>query len=99
MKTKDYKHSNSSSRFKHSRRKISIGYVVSNKMQKTLVVEIEVHKSHMLYGKTMRTTKRIKVHNQNNNLVKVGDRISLMETRPISASKHWRLVKVLKQAK
>ncbi|MGP4056120.1 30S ribosomal protein S17 [Mycobacterium sp. 4D054] len=80
------------------RRKTAIGYVVSDKMQKTIVVELEDRKSHPLYGKIIRTTKKVKAHDENED-AGVGDRVSLMETRPTSATKRWRLVEVLEKAK
>ncbi|MCV7222752.1 30S ribosomal protein S17 [Mycolicibacterium elephantis] len=80
------------------RRKTAIGYVVSDKMQKTIVVELEDRKSHPLYGKIIRTTKKVKAHDENGD-AGVGDRVSLMETRPLSATKRWRLVEVLEKAK
>lgn len=79
-------------------RKTAIGYVVSDKMQKTIVVELESRKSHPLYGKIIRTTKKVKAHDENGD-AGIGDRVSLMETRPLSASKRWRLVEVLEKAK
>ncbi|MUL77357.1 30S ribosomal protein S17 [Mycolicibacterium sp. CBMA 226] len=79
-------------------RKTAIGYVVSDKMQKTIVVELEDRKSHPLYGKIIRTTKKVKAHDENGD-AGIGDRVSLMETRPLSASKRWRLVEVLEKAK
>ena len=80
------------------RRKTVIGYVVSDKMQKTIVVELESRKSHPLYGKIIRTTTKVKAHDENE-AAGVGDRVSLMETRPLSATKRWRLVEVLEKAK
>jgi len=80
------------------RRKTVIGYVVSDKMQKTVVVELEDRKMHPLYGKIIRTTKKVKAHDENGD-AGVGDRVSLMETRPLSATKRWRLVTVLEKAK
>ncbi len=80
------------------RRKTAIGYVVSDKMQKTIVVELESRKSHPLYGKIIRTTTKVKAHDENG-VAGVGDRVSLMETRPLSATKRWRLVEVLERAK
>ncbi|PRC45659.1 30S ribosomal protein S17 [Mycobacterium sp. ITM-2017-0098] len=81
-----------------NRRKTAIGYVVSDKMQKTIVVELESRKSHPLYGKIIRTTTKVKAHDENES-AGVGDRVSLMETRPLSATKRWRLVEVLERAK
>ncbi|OBA61695.1 30S ribosomal protein S17 [Mycobacterium sp. 1100029.7] len=80
------------------RRKTRIGYVVSDKMQKTIVVELEDRMRHALYGKIIRTTKKVKAHDENS-VAGVGDRVSLMETRPTSATKRWRLVEVLEKAK
>jgi len=80
------------------RRKTAIGYVVSDKMQKTIVVELESRKSHPLYGKIIRTTTKVKAHDENGD-AGIGDRVSLMETRPTSATKRWRLVEVLEKAK
>ena len=81
-----------------NRRKERIGYVVSDKMQKTIVVELEDRKSHPLYGKIIRTTSKVKAHDENGD-AGVGDRVRIMETRPLSATKHWRLVEVLEKAK
>ncbi|WP_299566126.1 30S ribosomal protein S17 [uncultured Mycolicibacterium sp.] len=80
------------------RRKTAIGYVVSDKMQKTIVVELEDRVKHPLYGKIIRTTKRVKAHDENE-IAGVGDRVQLMETRPLSATKRWRLVEILEKAK
>lgn len=79
-------------------RKIREGYVVSDKMDKTVVVSLEDRKKHALYGKVMRQTKRVKVHDEAN-AAGVGDRVTLMETRPLSATKHWRLVEIVEKAK
>jgi small subunit ribosomal protein S17 len=79
------------------RRKTRIGYVVSDKMQKTIVVELEDRMRHPLYGKIIRTTKKVKAHE--NSSAGIGDRVSLMETRPLSATKRWRLVEILEKAK
>lgn len=80
------------------RRKTVIGYVVSDKMQKTIVVELEDRVRHPLYGKIIRTTKKVKAHDENG-VASVGDRVSLMETRPLSATKRWRLVDIMEKAK
>ncbi len=80
------------------RRKTRIGYVVSDKMQKTIVVELEDRMRHPLYGKIIRTTKKVKAHDENG-VAGIGDRVSLMETRPLSATKRWRLVAILEKAK
>jgi small subunit ribosomal protein S17 len=79
-------------------RKTRIGYVVSDKMQKTIVVELEDRMRHPLYGKIIRTTKKVKAHDENG-IAGIGDRVSLMETRPLSATKRWRLVDILEKAK
>jgi len=80
------------------RRKTRIGYVVSDKMQKTIVVELEDRMRHPLYGKIIRTTKKVKAHDENS-AAGVGDRVLLMETRPLSATKRWRLVEIREKAK
>ena len=74
------------------------GYVVSDKMDKTIVVEVEDRKKHSLYGKVLKTSKRVKAHDEDNT-AGVGDRVRLAETRPLSASKRWRLVEVVERAK
>lgn len=79
-------------------RKTAIGYVVSDKMQKTIVVEIENRTKHPRYDKIIRTSKRVKAHDENGD-AGIGDRVSLMETRPLSATKRWRLVEILEKAK
>nr|WP_033335788.1 30S ribosomal protein S17 [Microbispora sp. NRRL B-24597] len=81
-----------------ARRKERIGYVVSDKMQKTIVVELEDRVKHPLYGKIIRTTSKVKAHDENET-AGIGDRVRLMETRPTSATKRWRLVEVLEKAK
>jgi small subunit ribosomal protein S17 len=80
------------------RRKTRIGYVVSDKMQKTIVVELENRMRHPLYGKIIRTTTKVKAHDEDS-VAGIGDRVSLMETRPLSATKRWRLVEILEKAK
>lgn len=79
-------------------RKVREGYVVSNKMDKTIVVSLQDRKKHALYGKIMRQTTKVKVHDENNT-AGVGDRVLLMETRPLSATKRWRLVEIAERAK
>ncbi|MFC9789660.1 30S ribosomal protein S17 [Rhodococcus sp. NPDC127528] len=79
-------------------RKVRIGYVVSDKMEKTIVVELEDRVKHPLYGKIIRRTTKVKAHDENG-LAGIGDRVQLMETRPLSATKRWRLVEVLEKAK
>jgi small subunit ribosomal protein S17 len=80
------------------RRKVREGYVVSDKMDKTVVVVVEDHVKHRLYGKVLRQTSRLKAHDEANSAA-VGDRVRVMETRPISATKRWRLVEILEKAK
>ena len=79
-------------------RKTREGYVVSDKMDKTVTVEVEDRVQHPLYGKTIRRTKKVKAHDDQNS-AGVGDRVLLMETRPLSATKRWRLVEILEKAK
>lgn len=81
-----------------NRRKTKVGTVVSDKMDKTVVVAIEDSVRHSLYGKSVKRTKRVKAHDENNEC-KVGDRIRIMETRPLSRDKRWRLVKIVEKAK
>ena len=80
------------------RRKVREGYVVSDKMDKTVVVVVEDHVKHRLYGKVLRQTSRLKAHDEANSAA-VGDRVRVMETRPISATKRWRLVEIVEKAK
>ncbi|GAA4904002.1 30S ribosomal protein S17 [Streptomonospora salina] len=79
-------------------RKVREGYVVSDKMSKTVVVEVEDRMKHSLYGKVIRRTTRYKAHDEGENCG-VGDRVRLMETRPMSATKRWRVVEILEKAK
>ena len=80
------------------RRKVREGTVVSDKMNKTIVVALEDRKKHPLYGKVMRTTTKVKAHDEENS-AGIGDRVLLMETRPLSATKRWRVVEILDRAK
>jgi small subunit ribosomal protein S17 len=80
------------------RRKTRIGRVVGDKMQQTVVVGIEQIIRHPLYGKTMRRTKKFKAHDENNECG-IGDTVEIMETRPISKEKNWRVVRILEKAK
>ncbi len=81
-----------------NRRKVREGLVVSDKMDKTVVVEVEDRVKHPLYGKIMRRTSKLKVHDEQN-AAGIGDRVIIMETRPLSATKRWRLVEILEKAK
>jgi small subunit ribosomal protein S17 len=80
------------------RRKVREGYVVSDKMDKTVIVAVEDRVKHRLYGKVLRQTTRMKAHDEANS-AGVGDRVRIMETRPISATKRWRLVEIIEKAK
>ncbi len=79
-------------------RKSRVGIVVSDKMDKTIVVKIERKAKHPLYGKTVKITKNYKAHDEEN-VAKVGDKVMITETRPISRDKRWRLVEVVEAAK
>lgn len=81
-----------------NQRKVREGLVVSDKMDKTIVVAVEDRVKHALYGKVMRKTSRLKAHDETNQCG-IGDRVLIMETRPLSATKRWRLVEVLEKAK
>jgi small subunit ribosomal protein S17 len=81
-----------------NRRKVREGLVVSDKMDKTVVVVVEDRVKHPLYGKVMRRTSRLKAHDETNSCG-VGDRVSIMETRPLSATKRWRVVEIIERAK
>ncbi len=81
-----------------SLRKTRVGRVVSDKMDKTIVVAIEDNVKHPKYGKVMKRTVKIKVHDENNECT-VGDKVSVMETRPLSKEKRWRLVSIIEKAK
>lgn len=78
-------------------RKVREGVVVSNKMDKTIVVQIEDRTKHSLYGKVVSSRSKLKAHDENNE-AKIGDRVEIVETRPLSATKRWRLVTVIEKA-
>ena len=78
-------------------RKVREGLVVSDKITKTVVVEVEDRVQHPLYGKTIRRTTRYKAHDEGD--ASIGDRVLLMETRPLSATKRWRVVEILERAR
>ncbi len=80
------------------RRKVREGLVVSDKMDKTIVVSLEDRKKHPRYSKVLRSTTKVKAHDEENT-AGVGDRVLLMETRPLSATKRWRLVEIVEKAK
>lgn len=79
-------------------RKVREGLVVSDKMDKTVVVTVEDRVKHALYGKVLRRTSKLKAHDETNECG-VGDRVLIMETRPLSATKRWRVVRVVEKAK
>lgn len=79
-------------------RKARQGFVVSDKMEKTIVVEVEDRVKHPLYGKVMRKSSKVKAHDEQNT-AGIGDRVLIAETRPTSATKRWRLVEILEKAK
>jgi len=83
---------------KRGYRKVREGLVVSDKMDKTVVVAVEDRFKHPLYGKVVRRTSKLKAHDEANT-AGIGDRVLLMETRPLSATKRWRVVEVLEKAK
>ncbi|GIP41488.1 30S ribosomal protein S17 [Paenibacillus sp. J31TS4] len=78
-------------------RKEQIGKVVSDKMDKTIVVAVETYKKHDLYHKRIKYTKKFKAHDENNQ-AKIGDVVRIMETRPLSKDKRWRLVEIVEEA-
>ncbi|MDR2074133.1 MAG: 30S ribosomal protein S17 [Oscillospiraceae bacterium] len=77
-------------------RKIKVGEVISNKMQKTIVVAVSYFVKHALYKKVIRRTTKLKVHDENNEC-KIGDKVKIMETRPLSKEKRWRLISVIEK--
>ena len=79
-------------------RKTRVGKVVSNKMDKTIVVAVENHVKHPLYKKVVKSTYKLKAHDENNEC-KIGDKVKVMETRPLSKDKRWRLVEITERVK
>ncbi len=79
-------------------RKVRIGKVVSNKMDKTIVVAVENHVKHPLYGKIVKRTYKLKAHDENNEC-QIGDTVKVVETRPLSKDKRWRLVEIVEKVK
>jgi small subunit ribosomal protein S17 len=79
-------------------RKTRVGKVVSDKMDKTIVVAVVDHVKHPLYGKIVKRTYKLKAHDENNEC-NIGDRVKVMETRPLSKDKRWRLVEIIEKAK
>lgn len=78
-------------------RKVKIGKVISNKMDKTIVVAIEDSVKHPLYGKVVKKTYKLKAHDEEN-ICAMGDKVKVMETRPLSKDKRWRLVEIVEKA-
>ncbi|GAA0137962.1 30S ribosomal protein S17 [Paenibacillus sp. YSY-4.3] len=78
-------------------RKVQVGKVVSDKMDKTIVVAVETYKKHDLYHKRIKYTKKFKAHDENNS-AKIGDVVKIIETRPLSKDKRWRLVEIVEEA-
>ena len=78
-------------------RKVMVGTVLSNKMDKTVVVAVETSVSHKIYGKTVKRTYKLKAHDEEN-ACQIGDRVKVMETRPLSKDKRWRVVEILEKA-
>ena len=81
-----------------NRRKTRVGIVTSNKMDKTIVVTAEESRRHALYGKSEKITKKFMAHDENNEC-EIGDKVRIMETRPLSKSKRWRLVEIVEKVK
>ena len=78
-------------------RKVMVGTVTSNKMDKTVVVAVKTSVSHSMYGKTVKRTYKLKAHDEEN-ACQIGDRVKVMETRPLSKDKRWRVVEILEKA-
>lgn len=78
-------------------RKIMIGTVTSNKMDKTIVVAVEINVKHPMYGKIVKKTYKLKAHDEENQC-QIGDKVKVMETRPLSKDKRWRLLEVIEKA-
>lgn len=80
-----------------NQRKVYQGRVVSDKMDKTIVVQIDTQKRHPVYGKRIKYSKKYKAHDENNS-AKIGDIVKIMETRPLSATKHFRLIEIVEES-
>ena len=81
-----------------NRRKTKVGFVISNKMDKTIIVAVEDSVRHSLYGKSVKRTKKFKAHDEENQC-SIGDKVRIMETRPLSKDKRWRLVSIVEKVK
>jgi small subunit ribosomal protein S17 len=82
---------------RNNNRKVQVGKVVSDKMDKTIVVAVETYKKHSLYHKRIKYSKKFKAHDENNE-AQIGDTVKIMETRPLSKDKNWRLVEIVEKA-
>ena len=82
----------------HNNRKTKVGIVVSDKMEKTIVVAVSIKIRHPLYGKTINRTTKFKAHDENNE-AQAGDKVLIMETRPLSKDKNWRLIEIVEKVK
>lgn len=80
-----------------NKRRVMVGTVVSDKMDKTVVVQVERYVSHPLYAKKVKTTEKFQAHDEENSCG-IGDKVRIMETRPLSKNKHWRLVEIIEKA-
>ena len=98
MSEKDVMSQTTPAELRRGFRKTREGFVVSDKMDKTVVVAVEDRVKHALYGKVIRRTSKLKAHDEQN-AAGVGDRVLLMETRPLSSTKRWRIVEILEKAK
>ena len=95
---RDARNEQTSQMTERNARKTREGLVVSDKMDKTVVVAVEDRVKHALYGKVLRRTSKLKAHDEQNDCG-IGDRVLIMETRPLSATKRWRVVEILERAK
>lgn len=83
---------------RNSNRKTRVGYVVSDKMDKTVVVTVESFKKHPLYGRRVKTSKKFKAHDEGN-ICGIGDKVKMMETKPLSKDKRWRVIEIIEKGK
>ena len=83
---------------RNTNRKTRVGYVVSDKMDKTVVVTVESSKKHPLYGRRVKTSKKYKAHDEGN-ICGIGDKVKMMETKPLSKDKRWRVIEIIEKGK
>ncbi|QRN85356.1 30S ribosomal protein S17 [Clostridia bacterium] len=83
---------------RNTNRKTRVGYVVSDKMDKTVVVTVESFKKHPLYGRRVKTSKKFKAHDEGN-ICGIGDKVKMMETKPLSKDKRWRVIEIIEKGK